>query len=43
MMKNGSLLIHKGKLPTKFPLRLKVIAKDNEVLMPTLLGLKKHL
>ena len=33
----GSILIHRGKLPTKFPLRLKVIAKDNEVLIPALL------
>ena len=34
----GSMLIHRGKMPNP-PLRLKVIAKDEEVLLPTLQGL----
>ena len=33
----GSMLIHRGKMPINPPLRLKVIAKDEEVLLPTLL------
>ena len=34
------MLIHKGKNPLKFPYRLKAIANDQEVLMPTLLWTK---
>ena len=36
----GSMLIHKGKNKLNFPLRLKAIANDQEVLMPSLLWTK---
>ena len=36
----GSMLIHRGKNSLKFPYRLKAIANDQEVLMPTLLWTK---
>ena len=36
----GSMLIHRGKNPLKLPYRLKVIANDFEVMIPTLLWTK---
>tara|TARA_B100000767_G_scaffold257042_2_gene264564 strand:- start:4 stop:1209 length:1206 start_codon:yes stop_codon:yes gene_type:complete len=36
----GSMLIHRGILPLRFPYKLKVITKDMEALLPTLLWMK---
>lgn len=38
----GSILIHKGKLNSKFPYNIKVISNDVEVLLPTLLWTKHN-